>query len=203
MADTDTREQSPEQSRPQSPLLAAMAMQPAPLPPSLVSAAHRALALQAEGKMHQAERVLEGLLRSLTAPAILPLGPTGALLYLWRSRSRRGVGRSLEADADLWIALAHVGVHRYAPPSPQTTRRPRPPPRKPARWLSSGGERCGPREGWRARSGAVSVRGCRALAASPRPTSSPPRTRRGYSQPKMAMYVLGAASEYIRIVTST
>ena len=119
MADTDTREQSPEQSRPQSPLLAAMAMQPAPLPPSLVSAAHRALALQAEGKMHQAERVLEGLLRSLTAPAIRPLGPTGALLYLWRSRSRRGVGRLLEADADLWIALAHVGVGSLEPPGAQ------------------------------------------------------------------------------------
>ena len=126
-ADTATREQSPEQSPeesperpcPQSPLLAAMAMQPAPLPPSLVSGAHRALALQAEGKMHQAERVLEGLLRSLTAPAIRPLGPTGALLYLWRSRSRRAVGRPLEADADLWLALAHVGVGSLEPPGAQ------------------------------------------------------------------------------------
>ena len=87
------------------------------LPAAMASGLTRVLSLQIEGKMHQAERQLEALLRPLTPPATHPLGPAGALLYLWRSRSRRAVGRRVEADADLRVALAHVGVDSpEAPP---------------------------------------------------------------------------------------
>ena len=90
---------------------------PATALPSAVSAAslRRVLTLQFEGRHQQAERLLDAALRPLTLPASRPLGAVGALLYLWRARSRRLMGRQVEADADLRVALAHVGAESTEP----------------------------------------------------------------------------------------
>ena len=91
---------------------------PATALPAEVSSALliRALALQRKGKMQQAERMLEAALRPLMPPASRALGATGALLYLWRSRTRLAVGKAAEAREDLSVALAHVGAEGAEPP---------------------------------------------------------------------------------------
>ena len=88
--------------------------------PTQVSASslRRVMQLQLDGKVQQGDRLLEAALRPLLPPASRALGAVGALLYLWRARSRIAVGKKLEAAEDMNVALAHVGADsREAPPS--------------------------------------------------------------------------------------
>ena len=84
----------------------------------LASSLKRVLVLQTEFKFQPAERLLDSALRPLLPPASRALGAVGALLYTWRARSRLIVGKKVEAEEDLRVALAHVGAENLdGPPS--------------------------------------------------------------------------------------
>ena len=81
----------------------------AALPASIsASSLYKVLHLQREGKVVAAERLLDSTLKPLSPPASSPLGAVGALLYLWRSRSRAGIGKRHEAEMDLRNQIANV-----------------------------------------------------------------------------------------------
>lgn len=94
---------------------------PASALPAGVSATSlkRVLVLQQEGKLQQADRLLEATLRPLQPASARPLGAVGALLYLWRARSRRSIGKTIEAKDDLTTAITHVGAESREPPPPE------------------------------------------------------------------------------------
>jgi len=65
--------------------------------------------LQNKGEIAESERELDNLLRLLPKPSETRLGIPGALLYLWRSRTRKQLRRtSHEVTRDLRLALGHV-----------------------------------------------------------------------------------------------
>ena len=80
------------------------------LPPNVSSVAlQNVIALQNSGEIAESERELDSALKQLPKSAEPRLGISGSLLFLWRSRTRKLLGRAPdEVLRDLKSAVAHV-----------------------------------------------------------------------------------------------
>ena len=94
------------------------------LPPNVSALVlYNVIALQNSGEIAESERELDSALKQLPKTADPRLGISGALLFLWRSRTRKLLGRaSEEVVRDLKSAVAHVEELEATPnQSPSST----------------------------------------------------------------------------------